>query len=92
VSVPNRDARLNFRLPPEVKQTIEEAAAHLGQSASEFAVSTLVDRAQSVIQQHNVTRLSNGDRDIFLAMPNDEDAEPNEALKAAAEQYRDEIG
>ena len=92
MSVPNRDARLNFRLPSELKQTIEEAAAYLGQSVSDFAVSTLVDRAQRVIQEHNVTRLSNRDRDIFLAMLNDEDAEPNQALKAAAEQYKDEIG
>ena len=37
-----RDARLNFRLPADLKEVIEEAAASLGQSVSEFAVRTLV--------------------------------------------------
>jgi uncharacterized protein (DUF1778 family) len=34
------DARLNFRLPNELKQVIEQAAAYLGQTVSEFAVYT----------------------------------------------------
>lgn len=92
MSSSTRGARLNFRLPAELKQTIEEAAAYLGQSVSDFAVSTLVDRAQHIIQAHHVTRLSNRDRDIFLAILHDENAEPNEALKAAAQRYQDEIG
>ncbi len=37
-----RDARLNFRLSADLKEVIEEAAASLGQSVSDFAVSTLV--------------------------------------------------
>jgi len=40
------DARLNFRLPEELKATIEKAAAQLGQSVSDFAVSTLVREAR----------------------------------------------
>ncbi len=35
------DARINVRLSSELKQTIEEAAAALGQIVSEFAVSTV---------------------------------------------------
>ena len=34
----SNDARLNFRLPTALKQTIEEAAARTGQSVSDFAV------------------------------------------------------
>ncbi len=82
------DARLNFRLPSELKQVIEQAAGHLGQTVSEFAVSTLVRSAHEVIEQHDRTELSNRDRDIFLAMLDDADAEPNEALAAAAEKYK----
>ena len=42
MSTVKSDARLNFRLPVELKATIERAAAQLGQSVSDFAVSTLV--------------------------------------------------
>jgi uncharacterized protein (DUF1778 family) len=82
------DARLNFRLPMELKQTIEEAAARLGQSVSDFAVSTLVRTAREVIEQENITKLSNRDRDIFIAMLDDKNASPNKALMAAARRYK----
>lgn len=85
----HNDARLNFRLPAELKATIEEAAAHLGQSVSDFAVSTLVQTARQVIREHNVTSLSQRDRDRFLALLDEADAQPNEALKAAAKRYKD---
>ena len=89
---PANDARLNFRLPTELKQTIKEAAARLGQSVSDFAVSTLVETARSVIQQDSATRLSRKDRDLFLALLDDKDARPNRALAAAARKYKGRRG
>jgi len=41
-----------------------------------------------VIQEHDVTQLSNRDRDRFVALLDDADAEPNRALKAAANRYK----
>ena len=82
------DARLNFRLPSELKQTIEEAAAQLGQSVTDFAVSTLVENARQVLTQHQITELSNRDRDLFLALLDDADSGPNETLRAAAQRYK----
>ena len=61
----SNDARLNFRLPAELKQTIEEAAARLGQSVSNFAVSTLVQSARDVIEQENLTCLSKSGSGCF---------------------------
>ena len=83
------DARLSFRLPAELKETIEEAAAHLGQSVCDFAVSTLVTAARSVLREHQVTRLSRRDRDAFVTVLDDVDAKPNKALRAAAKRYKD---
>jgi uncharacterized protein (DUF1778 family) len=85
---PANDARLNFRLPAELKQTIEEAAARTGQSVSDFAVSTLVRTARDVIEQERVTRLSNHDRSVFISLLDDPDARPNEALTAAARKFK----
>jgi uncharacterized protein (DUF1778 family) len=87
-----RDSRLNFRLPSDLKEVIEEAAASLGQSVSDFAVSTLVQQARSVIEQRNVTVLSNRDRDRFIDLLDDADARPNAALTRAAKRYKKHLG
>lgn len=87
-----RDARLNFRLPSDLKEVIEEAAASLGQSVSDFAVSTLVQQARSVIEQRNVTTLSGRDRDRFIALLDDAEARPNAALVKAAKRYKKSLG
>ena len=87
-----RDARLNFRLPSDLKEVIEEAAASLGQSVSDFAVSTLVRQARSVIEQQHVTTLSNQDRDRFIVLLDDADARPNAALLKAAKRYKKNLG
>jgi len=87
-----RDARLNFRLPTDLKEVIEEAAATLGQSVSDFAVSTLVRQARTVIEQRNVTVLSNRDRDRFIALLSEAEARSNPALLKAAKRYKKQLG
>ncbi len=86
------DARLNFRLASDLKQDIEEAAQHLGQSVSDFAVSTLVQAARNVIQEQSITHLSNRDRDHFIAVLDDTKVKPNKALKAVASKYKKQMG
>jgi len=92
MSIAPSDSRLNFRLPAELKRVIEEAASAMGQSVSDYAVSTLVKNSRQVIEQRSVTELSNRDRDRFLALLDDVDAEPNRALKDAAERYKKQLG
>ncbi len=86
------DARLNFRLSSDLKEVIEEAAATLGQSVSDFAVSTLLQTVRSVLHQQNVTTLTNRDRDRFIALLDDVEAKPNKALTEAARKYKKHIG
>ena len=43
--------------------------------------------ARQVLQDAQITRLSNRDRDDFLKALNSIDAKPNAALKAAARRY-----
>jgi uncharacterized protein (DUF1778 family) len=80
-------ARLDFRLASDIKEIIEKAACVSGQSMSEFAISTLLREAQDILEKHHTIRLSDRDRDRFLAALDAED-EPNEALKAAFEKYK----
>jgi uncharacterized protein (DUF1778 family) len=91
-SATKTDARLNFRLAAPLKTVIEEAAAVMGQTVSDFAVSTLVQKARQVVQRRDVTELSNRDRDLFLALLDDTGKKPSKALRDAAARYRKRLG
>jgi uncharacterized protein (DUF1778 family) len=92
MSTSKREARLNFRLPAQLKDTIEEAATRLGQTVSDFAISTLVHTAQKVLREQQATMLSQRDRDAFIAMLDDQSARPNKALTSAAKRYKKQAG
>ena len=85
------DARINFRLSGDLKKTIEDAAAEMGQSISDFAVSTLVRTARRILRDQHVTRLSERDRQLFVAMLDDESSKPNESLVKAAKRYKKQV-
>jgi uncharacterized protein (DUF1778 family) len=87
-----RDARLNFRLPSDLKDVIEQAATALGQSVSEFAIGTLVRQARTVIEENNVTVLSRRDWSRINSLLDDADAKPNAALVRAAKRYKKHFG
>jgi len=80
-------SRLNVRLDDSIKGLIEQAAALLGQSVSSFAVSTLAERARTIVDEHTTIRLTDRERDKFLTML-EQDTKPNARLKAAAKAYR----
>lgn len=92
MTVSKADARINVRLTSELKETIEQAAAALGQTVSEFTVSTVVQEARQVLEAAQITKLSQRDRDRFLAALDDAEALPNAALKAAARRYAKRSG
>ena len=85
------DARLNFRLAGELKKTIEEAAAQMGQTVSDFAISTLVQTARRILHEQQVTRLSERDRRLFAEMLDDQSTKPNQVLVKAVKRYRKQI-
>lgn len=80
-------ARLHMRLPAEAKEKIEQAATLSGLTLTDFAIHTLVRSADEVLERHRMRTLSDRDRDIFLALL-EEDSEPNDALRKAAETYK----
>ena len=83
----NKPARFNFRLPAEIKDRIEKAAIISGVTVTDFAINVLANSAAEVLEKQYTRTLSDRDRDIFLAML-DEDVEPNEALLKAVEEYK----
>lgn len=85
------DARINFRLSSELKKTIEDAAAEMGQSISDFAVSTLLQTARKILNEQQATRLSKRDTQHFMALLDGEANEPKEALKRADRRYKKQV-
>lgn len=83
----NQPARLNFRLPPEIKERIENAALISGVTVTDFAITALANTAEKVLEKHQTRKLTDRDRDLFLAMLED-DSEPNETLKNVAREYK----
>ena len=81
-----RTRRLGFRLSSTNRRLIERAAAIVGQPLTAFAVTTLLEAAEAVIEQESQRNLSDRDRKLFLAAL-DEDR-PNAALAKAARRFR----
>ena len=83
----DNSSRLNFRLPSDVKEVIERAAAVSGLTVTDFAINALVNSANEVLEHHQMRKLSDRDRDLFLALL-DADEEPNDALRGAVEAHK----
>lgn len=85
-----REARLEFRLSREAKERIEKAAVASGQSVSDFAASTLLREAGTVLASHQVTALSERDWNTFSELLQNPPA-PNPTLEAAAARYEKHV-
>lgn len=84
-------ARLDVRLRPDKKALIEEAATLSGKTVSEYVVSTLLQQSAEILERHRHIRLSDRDRDQFLALLDASD-EPSVALTGAVRKYKQVVG
>ena len=83
-----KNARIEVRATAEQKLRFEYAASLSGVGLTEFIRAKLDEVAIQTIARHERMRLTGVDRDAFVAALLDP-PEPNEALKAAAEEYKD---
>lgn len=82
-------SRMNFRLAPVIKERITRAAALSGQDLTEFAVITLSEKAEQIIERHDQILLGSKDHEFFLKALSEENVrEPSKRSRAAAERYR----
>lgn len=87
---PSDPSRLNFRLPTEIKKRVENAALVSGITVTDFAISALANSADEVLEKHQSRKLSNSNRDLFLAML-ENPPEPNAVLLKAVKNYKKQI-
>ena len=82
-----RAARLNVRLNPQAKDKIEQAAVVSHQTVTDFVVTSLLRASEDALERHHSIRLTNRDRDLFLAALS-KDTRPNRALRKATEKFK----
>jgi uncharacterized protein (DUF1778 family) len=84
-------ARFEFRVSPDVKARLENAAALMHQPVSDFARTAALERAEQVLREHErVTVVPSAFFDELLTAL-DQPAKPNEMLAAAAERARKHV-
>jgi uncharacterized protein (DUF1778 family) len=82
--------RLDVRMAADHKRLIETAAGLLGQTVSAFTVHTMVREAEQVTERFGALRLSDRDREVFLAAL-DNPPKPNARLRAAARRHAGKV-
>lgn len=82
-----RAARLDIRLNPQAKKKIEQAAIVSHQSVTDFVVTSLLRASEQALERQEIIRLTNRDRDLFLAAL-EADVRPNKTLRKAAQRFK----
>lgn len=86
-----RAERLEARISGEKKAVLQHAAELSGRTLSEFVVESAQAAAMRVIQEHENIRLSQAEQIAFVtALLNP--AAPNNRLRKAAANYRQQLG
>jgi len=75
-------ARLELRVPAEIKGLTERAANCLGQTVTAFVSAVVAERAREVVDHYTTLRLSHRDRKEFLAALKSP-PEPSDRLRQA---------
>nr|VFK19402.1 MAG: Uncharacterized conserved protein, DUF1778 family [Candidatus Kentron sp. LPFa] len=80
--------RVTTRVPINVQNTLEVAAAIIGATVNQFIVQSALREAEHIIEQERVIRLSERDAEAFFqALSNP--ASPNTKLNTALKRYED---
>jgi len=86
-----KEERLEARVTPEQKKLIARAAALRGFTVTEFVVASAQQAASETIKDFELLTLHEDARDVFVnALLNP--PPPNEAARAAAKRYKDQMG
>ncbi len=86
-----KSGRIEARVTPENRATIDRAASLTGRSVTDFVVSSSLDAANRVIRAQERIALSEADRKVFFAALAAPPA-PNKAALRAAREYLTRIG
>lgn len=78
---------MHFRLAPELKKRVIQAATITGQGLTDFAISALSQRADEILDRHETVLLNRRDYELFLTFLEDR-RKPSRRSRAAAARYK----
>lgn len=81
MAVAIKEKRIEFRVPEEAKQTIEDAAKLSNISLSSYILMVVLKQAKLDLEQNEIITLNNKDRDSLMNALADP-PKPNEALRS----------
>jgi len=82
--------RISARVPENVYKTLTQAAGLVGSTVNQFLVQSALERAQAVIEEQHILRLSSESAILFFEAIENPPA-PNEKLKAAFRAHKDRL-
>lgn len=82
-----KQERIGARVPPDVYETLNRAAAIMGATVNQFLVQSALKEAQAVIERDQTIHLSRRDCERLLDLL-DNPPKPNARLKAAQNDYQ----
>jgi uncharacterized protein (DUF1778 family) len=80
--------RVTARVPAQVQETLELAAAMVGATVNQFMVQAALREAERIIDQERVIRLSAHDAEVFFRAL-DNPPPPNARLKSSLRDHQD---
>ncbi len=86
-----KSARFEARIPATQKQMLERAASLRGTSLTDFVLGSAQEAATKTIKDFEMLTLHDEAREVFVNALLNPPA-PNEALQAAADRYRKNVG
>lgn len=82
-----KQERIGARVPPDVYEILNRAAALTGATVNQFLVQSALKEAQAVIEREQTIRLSQRDRELLLDLL-EKPPKPNARLSAALKRYQ----
>lgn len=88
----NGMSRIDARIPLSVRETIDRAAAMQGRTRTDFLIAAALEKAERVIEEHAIIRLTLRDQEALAAALVAETAiEPTKHVIGAVTEYRDRV-
>jgi len=85
-------SRIDARIPLSVRETIDWAAALQGRSRTDFLIAATMEKAEQVIAQHTIIRLSLRDQEMLArALAAEEVEEPTPYVISVLKEYAETV-
>jgi uncharacterized protein (DUF1778 family) len=85
-------SRIDARIPLSVRETIGRAAAMQGRTRTDFLITAALEKAERVIAEHAVIRLTLRDQEVLAAaLAEEKVSDPTKHVMDTLNEYRDRV-